>query len=177
MAKPFESNAQNTIWAIIEKGPVSTKEIGQEIEWAGNMSTLSAMVATVWARLGNKHEGAAGVLERDKHGMTYLYYKKKGVDLSVEAAIEKYNLIGSAVYRKKLAAKKAAKTSNAVTTPKTTSQPNTDRPALEWEEPVKSKVEADVEAVVSDVVRKQPFGINVNVRGIVEVVFRWGGPS
>ena len=46
MKKPFKSKSENAIWSIIEKGPLSAQEIGQEIGFEGKENSLSAMVAT-----------------------------------------------------------------------------------------------------------------------------------
>jgi len=91
MAKPFETHHENVIWCIVEKGPITTQDIGVEIEWPGDKSSLSATASTVWKTLGNSHPGALDIIERDKHGMTFLYRKKQGVDMSIEAIIDRFN--------------------------------------------------------------------------------------
>ena len=146
MKKPFGSHAENAVWAIWEKGPLSTKEVGAEIEYSSSQSSLSAMVSTIWHRLGHMHPGAACILERSSHHGTFQYQKKSGVDISVEQAIEKYKLTGSKQY--KVANGKA----------KPSLHPNSSS----------SKLADDIKQVVS-----KHLGLKVEVSGRIDVVFRW----
>jgi hypothetical protein len=152
MKKPFESKSENAIWAIIEKGPLTTKEVGQEIGFTGKDNSLSAMVATIWARLGDAHEGAARILKREQKGLKYIYSKADGVDVSVEAAIEKFKLVGSALYRKQYATKRL----NSDT-------PKADTPKAE---------KADNE-VFRRILETKGAALEIKVTGRVDVVFRF----
>lgn len=108
MDKPFDTNTDNIIWIIMEKGPVSVVEINHQLGDKMQQSTASAAVAGIWARLGSDHEHAADILSREQKGLTFYYQKKQGVDVSVESAIEKSKLVGKKQYRDKIAKKKAA---------------------------------------------------------------------
>lgn len=100
MQKPFNTTAENAIWIIMEKGPLSVKDIGNELKWEGKNNTLSAMIATIWQRLGNMHEGAFEILDRSRETGKFFYRKADGIDVSVEAAIQKYHHAGTTKYRK-----------------------------------------------------------------------------
>lgn len=158
MEKPFESHAENCIWVIMEKGPVTVQDIGRELEWKNKVNSLSAMVATVWSRLGNTHEGAAGVIDRYKHGNAYVYKKTEGVDVSVEAAIEKYKLIGKKQWQAKSGKKDESATIVDLGDP-------VDKVAI---------VKNGVEEVLGETLSKV-LGVKVEVSGSVEFIFRLGG--
>jgi hypothetical protein len=137
-------------------------------------------VATVWAALGNKHVGAAGIFDRESEGGTFSYFKVKGLDISVETAIEKFKLVRKKQYQMKREAKGI--TSGPTTTTDTTDEQPTTKPALEWTEPVKPAFPGvklpksktpPANSVIQDVAKT--FGIDVRVSGQIEVVFRWGG--
>ncbi len=148
MAKPFQSHAENAIWAIMEKGPINVKQIGVEIENEGKYNTLSAMVATIWTRLGNKHEGAAGILDRQSEAGVYSYFKAKGVDISVEAAIEKYKLTGKSQYQ---SARLLMKTGDGDTNVST------------------AKIAVD--PAITTIIPKT-FGVDIKVSGQIDIVFK-----
>lgn len=144
MAKPFETQAENAIWAVIEKGPINVAGIHKEIEWSSAPNSLSALMKTVWDRLGED------IFDRYKapgeSGFTYQVRDK--VDISVESAIQKYKARASRAYQKKRAEKKAEK---KVTVP-------TDG--------------FDIREVVEERLSNQ-LGMEVKVSGRVEVVFRF----
>lgn len=148
MKKPFSSHAENAVWAIWEKGPINTTDIGKEIEYPGSIGSSSAMISTIWQRLGNMHPGAMDIVTRDNHHGTFHYQKRPGVELSVEQAIEKYRLAGSAQYKKKN---------------------HKDKPSQipkHLEEELEEKL---VEHVV-EVINKH---IGLEVKGRIDIVFRW----
>ena len=160
MQKPFPTHAENAIWAILEKGPLKIKEIGREINWEGKDNSLSAMVAGVWARLGETHEHAAGILTRYHHGGAFVYKRsEKGVDISVEAAIDKYKAIGRVQHRAKVEKKKEA-TFNAGA-----AKPEEVELTAEPENGLTSAIEQAL---------RQSLGIDVNVSGRIEFVFKLG---
>jgi hypothetical protein len=150
MKKPFDSHAENAIWVMWEKGPINTTDIGKEIEYPGSLGSLSAMVSTIWKRLGNMHTGAMDIISRENHHGTYHYQKKPGIDVSVEQAIEKYRLAGSAQWKRKQSKKKQTKQVNSAP---------------------KDMSEEIVEHVV-EVVNKH-VGLEVKVNGRIDVVFSW----
>lgn len=149
MKKPFSSHAENAVWTIWEKGPLSTTEVGKEIEYPGGGGSLSAMISTIWQRLGNMHPGAMDIIERDNHHGVFRYQKKRGVDMSVEQAIEKYKIAGSAQWKKKQKKK---------------SEPDT----KSLEEDISEEL---VEHVV-EIVNKH-VGLDVKVSGRIDIVFGW----
>jgi hypothetical protein len=149
MKKPFESNAENALWSIWEKGPLSPKEVGKEIQFVGNTSSLSAMVSTIWHRLGNMHEGALDIISRTSEHGTFRYQKKPGIDVSVEQAIEKYKLAGAAQHRQKKLEKLGIYDK-------------------EEDVPVKTEGFFDIKDIV-----KSTLGVEVKVTGRVDIVFRW----
>ena len=171
MTKPFKANSDNCIWVILEKGPVSVVEIGREMEWTGKYNSLSAMTATVWARLGNTHEGAAGILDRYSEGGKYYYQKAAGVDVSIEAAIEKYKLVGTRQYQAKMLKKKGSKNKQLQSSKEKVAMLPEDKKipkpaaALSWDEPVNSAVE--------DIIKKNPVALRLEVSGQVDIVLRF----
>jgi len=160
MAKPFKTHAENAIWAILEKGPLNVTEIGAEIDWAGKGSSLSAMVATVWHRLGDMHAGCARILKRESKNGSFSYEKVPGIDISVEAAIEKYKLVGKKQYKMLQDEKKGVNTKVQSEATKI----KADVEAL----PSESKINDALEEVIS-----KTLGVDVQVHGRVEIVFKW----
>jgi hypothetical protein len=160
MKKPFESNAENALWSIWEKGPLSPKEVGKEIQFVGNTSSLSAMVSTIWHRLGNMHEGALDIISRTSEHGTFRYQKKRGIDISVEQAIEKYKLAGAAQHRQKKLDKLNVKI--GVKTPR------------EGESEAGRLTTSSLKAI-EDIAKtiNSALGVEVKVSGRVDIVFRW----
>jgi hypothetical protein len=164
MSRPFKTHAENAIWAIMEKGPVSTTEIGEIIEWKGKSNSLSAMVAGVWSRLGNKHEGAAGIFQRETVNGSYSYQKVPGLDMSVEAVIDKYKVTG----RRQWAVRRDEKRDeNKMTSP----EPESTESHATKVVPEKTDL---ISEVITEAVQKV-LGIEVKVTGRVEIVFKLGG--
>lgn len=157
MKKPFKSNAENALWTIWEKGPICPKEIGEEIEFNGGQSSMSAMISTIWQRLGNMHDGAMDIITRNSKNMTYYYQKKPGVDMSAEAAIEKYKLAGTSKYRRKVADDIVAK--NTVKYSK-----------VEKPKPLTQKTEDLLQDLLGV---SKALGIEIKVSGRVDIVFRF----
>jgi len=170
MEKPFESQAENAIWVILQKGPVTVKEIGQNLKWNGKPNTLSAMVATVWSRLGNMHPGAAKIIDREKdpHSPAHRYFKAKGIDISPEAAIEQYKLTGTKQHRMKRAAARGEQHEE----PETKPPPTTVRKQLTSK--TTTAPSTTLNKVVEEVIQTT-LGIKVEVSGKVEIVFKFGG--
>ena len=153
MTKPFASKAHNAIWAIWEKGPLTVKQIADEIEFKGSPSSASAMISTIWGRLGNQRDPEMDILERNQHDNYYLYSKKPGVDISVEQAIERYQRSGSRQYRQKSKEKKAYTN-------------------VEPSKPITKKTEAILQEILG-VDAAKDLGIKIEVSGRVDIVFRF----
>jgi hypothetical protein len=167
MEKPFASHAENAIWVMMEKGPIGVTDIGKEMDWKGKHNSLSAMVAGAWARLGNKHEGAAGILDRESDHGSFRYFKAKGVDISVEAAIEKYRLVGRKQYQAKNGRKKLAEAAAA-------EGEERGKPIGIERDVDKVKVEETLSSAIEEAVRNT-LGLKVEVSGRIDIVFRLGG--
>jgi len=190
MAKPYETHHANAIWCIIEKGPISTKDIGAEIEWAGDKSSLSAAVSTVWKSLGTQHAESIGLIERQKHGMSFLYKKKADLDMSVDAVIDRFNITRNKQWRKEKAAKKQVKNKKVyrqVQTAKKVTKPEKVEPASQ-EKPIDSQIyQNGIDAtalniasdMVVDAIEKNKISANTNLKadvnfhGRVDVIFSW----
>jgi hypothetical protein len=172
MEKPFEGNAENAIWVILQKGPLTVKGIGEQMQWHGKGNTLSALVATVWTRLGNMHNGAAKILDREKdpHSTAHRYFKAEGIDISPEAAIEQYKLIGAKQHQMKRAATRGEEYKEEA--PK-----KTRRIVGSKLHPIhnnETKEPANLTKVIEQVI-ETTLGIKVEVSGHVEVIFKFGG--
>jgi hypothetical protein len=161
MSKPFATHAENAIWAVMEQGPLKVTEIGNAIDWKGKGNSLSAMVAGVWSRLGDMHEGAAGILTRYHHSGAFCYKRsEKGKDVSVEQAIELYRSVGRKQHRAKVDKKKEDAFANCAI--------GTDE--MEPEVENKDSMSKAIEQAI-----KQSLGLDVNVNGRIEIVFKLGG--
>ena len=90
MAKPYDSKAENVIWAILENGPLNVAEIEKMIEWKDKRNSLSALCTMLWHSLGDK--GADVITRKKGDDGAFIYEKKKGLQISVEAAAEKYRI-------------------------------------------------------------------------------------
>lgn len=146
MAKPYATKAENVIWAILENGPLSVVEIEKMIDWKDKRNSLSALCTMIWHSLGDK---GADVITRIKGGDgAFVYEKKKGVQISVEAAVEKYR-IGT---RKLFQGKKEKE-----------------------QKPDRQAEVDDTKQTIMDIAQQklsQALGVDVNVN--VDVVFRFG---
>ena len=151
MAKPFGSVAANLIYAIIENGPLDGQEMAEVIEYEGGQSSISASLSTIWHRLG---ADGAGIIERESHSGKYRYQKKPGIDISVEAAIEKFNIIGRKQAKQK---REAARSEEGNGVPAVTVDDESSAVSRALEETI-----------------KRIHGINIQVSGKVEVVFKLG---
>jgi hypothetical protein len=157
MEKPFQSHGENAIWAIWNRGPVSVREIGEIIEWKGKDNSLSAMVATVWSRLGDMHEGSAKIMTRESKNGRFYYMKAPGLDMSTEAAIEKYKLTGKKQWK--------AKNGKKVNSKKANSPIPDDRSILPG--PIPPPDDPDI---ITETIQKV---LGVKVSGRIEIVFKW----
>lgn len=172
MSKPFKNNMDNAIWVICEKGPVNTKGIMKEMGFPGPYNSASAMVATIWKRLGNKHEFSANLLVRFKRHKTWVYEPRKGLleTLTPEMLIAAYKDV--ATKQNKAYLDKKRKAAEPKQLPLKLDDGPTEEPELDIEET--RGAQAEVESVIEKVI-KQALGVDVTVTGRVEIVFKLGG--
>jgi hypothetical protein len=146
MAKPFQTTVENIIWAIFHKQPITVKQIAKEINWEKSISSLSAQMKGIWDRLGVE----AQIIDRKpvKGGPGFTYFVRDGVDMTDEAAIQKYKATPDPRSKK-------SKKNNRI------------KEMLEISEEV-----SPIEKVISETISNK-LGVKVEVTGHVEVVFRF----
>lgn len=153
--KPFDTLAENVIWTIFNKQPINVQGIAKEISWdKPTTSSLSAQLKGIWDRLGV----AAKIIDRyqEKGELGFTYIVRDGVNMSVEAAIQKYKSTPDP------RSKKSKK--NNITT-----KNNHTKEILEIPE------EPPISQVVSETISRKlgQLGMKVKITGHVEVVFRF----
>lgn len=177
MEKPFETHPENAIWVILQKGPATVRQVGEQLQWKGKGNTLSAMMATVWKRLGQDHPGAAKILDRQKdpHTPAHSYFKAEGLDISPEAAIEEYKLAGRRQAKMAVAEKRGEVYEDDTSpAPEVESAKKPERLDLNLNTQEKPDVSSRLTKVVEEAIQTT-LGVKVEVSGRIEIVFKFGG--
>lgn len=118
MNKPYGTNIENVLWCIVNKAPITTKEIAKELKYTGD---LSSTMANVWNSLGCTGKGgSACLIDRSRvkgkgpRRFAYFVLDKKLTVEQIYKDFKKHQNVKAEYFRGKKKAKKVDKAKSAI---------------------------------------------------------------
>jgi len=171
MNAPYSTSAENVLWVIREKGPVSLKDIAKELH-TNKMNSISANLSTIWMTLGADQEINPQRVERTHDGKRYLYSPIGKDSFDVTEQYSKMKKANALIVKSRKSGKSPKTEPEEKSVVERHGLQTTDMQVDEIKKQLPG-LDGAIQEALKDAVEKV-LGVNVTVSGKIEFVFKLG---